>query len=98
MAKTTQSYQLDGADSTFLFTPVEDASLGVNPLGTHPLGGLQSASEDTAKYRRFKPLVPIDHFEYQLRFESDGDDQAWQILATGANVLLSNNKPVKLTQ
>ena len=95
-AKSIQTYQLDGADQKFLFAPVSDASLGVNPLGTNPLGGLTSAAEDLPKYRRFKPLVPSDYFEYQVRFESDGTDLAWQLLAHGANSKLSENSPVLL--
>lgn len=96
-AKGTQTYEINGADQEYLFTPVADASLGVNSLGTNPLGGQLEAGEDTPKYRRFKPLVPTDHFEYQLRLEADDIDLAFQVLATGANVLKSNNLPTKLT-
>ena len=97
-AKGITTYEFDGSDSTFLYTPVLDASLGVNPLGTNPLGGLLEAGEDTPKYRRFRPIKLTDHFEYQVRLENDGDDQAFQILATGANVQLSNNLPVLITK
>jgi len=92
------SYDIDGSDEDFLFTPVADASLGVNPLGTNPLGGLLEAGEDTPKYRRFKPLSPNDYFEYQVRLESDGDDNAWQILSTGENTLLSSNIAQKINK
>ena len=97
-AKTIATYELDGSDETFLFTPVSDASLGVNPLGTNPLGGLLVAGEDTSKYRRMKPAVPVDAFEWQFRFESDGDDQVWQILSHGVNVQLSPNVPASITK
>jgi len=97
-AKGITTYELDGSTQTFLFNPVADASLGVNPLGTNPLGGLTSSAEDLPKYRRFKPIVPTDNFEYQVRFESDGTDNAWQLLAHGANTRLSQNVPVKITQ
>ena len=92
-AKGIVNYELDGADQTFLFNPTVNASLGVNSLGTNPLGGLTSIASDLPKYRRFKPLVPKDFFEYQIRFESDGMDYAWQILANGANMTLSDNNP-----
>ena len=85
------TYELDGADQTFLFNPEASAALGVNPLGTNPLGGLTSASADLPKYRRFKPLVPKDTFEYQVRIESNGTDYSWQLLATGANLRISEN-------
>ena len=97
-AKTSVSYDLNGSEADFLFTPVADNSLGTNSLGTNPLGGLLEAGENTPKYRRFKPLIPVDYFEYQLRLESDGDDYAWQVLSTGANTQFSNNFPTKITK
>ena len=97
-AKSISSYILNGSDSEFLFTPISDASLGVNPLGTNPLGGLLEAGEDTAKYRRFKPLVPIDAFEWQVRFESEEPDAVFQILSFGANLQLSQNISAKLNK
>ena len=97
-SKGVTSYELDGSDGTFLFTPVSDASLGVNILGTNPLGGLLEAGEDTPKYRRFKPTVPVDFFEFQPRFESESDDGAFQILSFGANLQASGNSPTKLNR
>lgn len=92
------TYKIDGSDRDFLFSPVVDASLGVNPLGTNPLGGLLEAGEDTPKYRRFRPVKPTDHFEYQLRLEADNIDIAFQVLADGANILPSKNLPTKITK
>lgn len=97
-AKSIQTYELDGSDQTLLFTPVAGAALGVNPLGTNPLGGTLIAGENTPKYRRFKPIVPVDYFEYQLRIESDSVDDVWQVLATGSNTKLSKNYPVNITK
>lgn len=97
-AKQRVTYDLKGNDSQFLFTPTSDPSLGVQPLGTNPLGGRLEAGEDTPKYRRFKPIVSVDHFEYQVRLEADGEDQAFQILATGSNTKYSLNLPVKITK
>ncbi len=97
-SKGIVTYELDGADTTFLFIPESGASLGVNPLGTNPLGGVLSSGSDLSKYRRFKPLVPKDFFEYQVRIESNASSTAWQILSTGANVSLSNNSPTTITK
>lgn len=97
-SKGTTSYIIDGSKQEYLFTPVEDASLGVNSLGTNPLGGQLEAGEDTPKYRRFKTIKPTDHFEYQLRIEADDIDIAFQIMATGANIKKSSNLPTKLTK
>lgn len=97
-SKSVQTYQLIGYNEDFLFIPTADASVGVNSLGTNPLGGLTSADESTPKYRRFKPIIPIDHFEYQVRFESEEADAAFQILCSGANIELSNNIPVGISK
>lgn len=90
-AKRIQSYILDGADSEFLFTPNLSAALGVNPLGTNPLGGQLEAGETTPKMRRKKPVVPTDHFEFQPRFECEEPDNVFQLVAHGANLQLSGN-------
>lgn len=95
-AKGITTYQLDGSQSDFLFIPSIDASLGVNPLGTNPLGATLQSGENTPKYRRFKPIKSTDHFEYQVRFEADGDDQAFQLLASGGNIKISKNSPAKI--
>lgn len=97
-AKGITTYELDGSQREFLFTPNNSASLGVNPLGTNPLGGQLEAGELTPKYRRFKPIVPKDCFEFQARFECDASDFAFQILAFGANIMLSKNLPVNITK
>jgi len=73
-AKAISTYELDGADQEFLFTPSLSAALGVNSLGTNPLGGQLEAGENTPKYRRIKPLSPIDCFEWQERYECETYD------------------------
>ena len=57
---------------------------------------LISEDENIAKYRRFKPLVLKDFFEYQVRIESEGTDYAWQILSVGSNSTLSQNNPTTI--
>ncbi|MEK7578672.1 MAG: hypothetical protein AAB456_03080 [Patescibacteria group bacterium] len=95
-ANGTVIYELDGSDQTFLYNPEESAALGTNPLGTNPLGGLTNTSINLPKYRRFKPIVPKDHFEFQIRIESNDVDQAWQLLTTGANLQMSPNLPSRI--
>jgi hypothetical protein len=97
-SKGITTYEMDGADATFLFVPDESAALGVNPLGTNPLGGLTYSDSNLPKYRRFKPLVPKDFFEYQVRIESNASSTAWQILSIGANMTLSSNNPTIITK
>lgn len=97
-SKTIQEYEFKGSQTTFLFTPSVGASLGVNSLGTSSLGGSPSIPEDFLKYRRFKPTVPVDFFEMQVRYECDNLDGQFQLLTHGANAQVSSNSPTKLIQ
>lgn len=97
-AKQITEYDLVGSNTAFLFTPNNSAALGVNPLGTNPLGGQLQVAEQSPKYRRFKPIVPADFFEYAPHFESDSDDGAFQIVAFGENLRQSGNIASKLNQ
>jgi hypothetical protein len=97
-SKQIIEYVLDGSDITFLFTPNVSAALGVNSLGTNPLGGSLVAGEETPKYRRFKPCPPVDFFEYQVRFESEDEAAVFQLLSHGSNMIVSENLPSKITK
>lgn len=96
-AKTSKTYSLLGSDTAFLFTPNPNASLGVNSLGTNPLGAPLVSVGDFIKYRRFKKLTPVDFFEMQTRYECDVLDTQFQILCHGPNAVLSKNAPAKIT-
>lgn len=97
-AKGIQTWELDGADQTFQFTPSASAALGVNSLGTNPLGGQLEEGESTPKHRRFKKLALKDYFEYGFRLESEVDDAVFQLLSHGANVSVSDSKPSLITK
>lgn len=96
-SKAMRTFQYKGTDSAFIFTPDPAASLGVNSLGTSPLGGSLSEIEDFLKYRRFKKVTAPDFFEIQVRYEADELDAQFQLLAHGPNVIISKNAPAKLT-
>jgi len=95
-SKSITSWILDGSAAVYLFTPNVAASLGVNSLGTNPLGGALEAGELTPKYRRFKKVALEDFFEYQIRFESEDPDAVFQILSRGSDIKASENLPIKL--
>lgn len=95
-SKNIQNYQLKGTDTDFLFVPNPAASLGVNSLGTAPLGMAPGSVDDYVKYRRFKKIKPQDFFEMQTRFECDEIDARFQILCHGPTAVISKNAPVKL--
>ncbi len=97
-AKTSRTYSFQGTEVDFLFVPNPSASLGVNSLGTSPLGAPLESISNFIKYRRFKKVVPEpSFFEMQSRFECDDLDAQFQILCQGPNVGLSNISPSKLT-
>lgn len=96
-AKSIQVYEIDGSDERFLFTPNPSASLGVNSLGTAPLGVAPGAVDDLVKYRRFKQLKSKDFFEMQTRFECDEIDSRFQILCHGPDAVVSKNAPQRIT-
>lgn len=97
-SKSTQSFIFKGTDTDHLFVPSANASLGVTSLGTSPLGATLITPETFLKYRRHKPTVPVDFFEFQTRFECDELDAQFQILCHGPNVKLSTNAPAKITK
>jgi len=96
-AKSIKTYEFKGTETEFLFVPNPDASLGVNSLGTSPLGAAMSEIESFLKYRRFKKTVPLSFFEFQPRFEADEVDTQFQILCHGSNAGVSKVGPVKIT-
>jgi hypothetical protein len=95
-ARQIQAFNYLGTETEFLFTPNPSASLGVNALGTSPLGATLSEPSAYLKYRRFKTVVPTDYFEYQVRYEMDVIDGRFQILAHGSSPMISANAPAKL--
>lgn len=96
-AKKILSYFYRGSESTFLFRPNPMASLGVNSLGTSPLGAPGAVNQDFLKYRRFKKIVAADFFEMQTRYEADELDAQFKILCHGPDVQPSRNAPALIT-
>lgn len=95
-AKAMRSYDLRGDQTNFLFIPVVNASLGVNSLATSPLGASPTEPINFNKYKRFKKVTALDHFEYQIGFECSETDAQFQILCHGANSRISTIAPVKI--
>lgn len=95
-AKDIKTFTYKGTDSQHLYTPNPNASLGVNSLGTSPLGGSLSEPENFLKYRRFKPITAQDFFEIQVRYEMETLDGQFQLLCHGPNVKPSQNSPNKI--
>lgn len=97
-AKSMKAYTYKGTDTNHIFDPNPSASLGVNALGTSPLGGYINEISNFKKYRRIKPVTPVDYHEFQVRYEMETFDGRFQLVSHGANAIFSTNAPSKITQ
>jgi hypothetical protein len=89
---------MNGAEGDFLFTPALNASLGAHSLGTVPLARDLTDPPTFLKYRRLKPVQPVDYFEFQSEYRADILDSQFQIAAHGPNAQLAQNSPVRYTK
>lgn len=97
-ATTVQEFAIDGADDDLLFIPVADNSLGLNSLGTEPIGGLTQAPNDLNKIRHIAPTTPIDFFEIQVIYESSDEDAQFQVLSHGPAIRFAKSHPTYLSK
>ena len=97
-AKGMNEFTYRGTDTDHIFDPNPSASLGVNALGTSPLGGYINEISNFKKYRRIKPVTPKDIFEFQVRYEMETLDGRFQLVAHGGNVQPSTSAPQKIIQ
>jgi hypothetical protein len=88
---------INGSNDDILFASSGDWSLGVNPLGTEPLGG-GSGDEDELppKFRQISTFSPDDYYEAQFQYSTNDVDQRWEILAFGANARNSTAEPTEI--
>jgi hypothetical protein len=96
-AKTTKTYEMEGSELTYIVTPQAGAALGVNSLGTNPFGATTTEPIEMPKYRRIRPITPVDFFEFQSQYECAELDSKFQLLAHGPNMVISKNDPAKIT-
>jgi len=84
---TSGSAMIKGTDS-IVCAPSSLASLGKVSLGKNPLGGdINLFSEALPpKFRVVKTFAPVDFYEVQAGFGSEGKDMQWEILAFGFKV------------
>ncbi len=97
-AKGIREYTYSGTDIEHIFDPNPSAALGVNALGTSPLGSYINEISNFKKYRRFKPVIAEDVYEYQIRYEMDTLDGRFQLVSHGANAMISKNASAKITR
>lgn len=83
---------IDGTNLDILEQTVEETSLGQQPLGTHPIGGVVQEPTELSRFRVIFEMPKEDFHELQEVYESDGVDKSWEIIASGGNTKISPNK------
>ena len=73
-----------------IINDVLETALGDSPLGQDELGGGGGGSI-LNKFRVIHEMPPINYYEIQPRYSSNGTDQSWEVLAFGGNIGLANN-------
>lgn len=86
---SVQEFDIAGDDTNILFSPTIDTSLGKSPLGSEPIGSSIVAPNDLQKFRKIHSSVRQDYYEIQAIYKSNDEDQRWELLAQGPNVVLA---------
>ncbi len=85
-------FTINGTNPDILLESLEATSLGQQPLGTQPLGGSVQTPPELGRFRVIFEMPKEDYNELQEIYESDGVDQAWEIIAGGGAVKFSNRR------
>lgn len=81
--------EMDAQNSKHIFGSSSDAGLGLVPLGSNPLGGSSVSITNFRKFRIIHELNKIDHYEYEISYETNTSDYAWSIVSHGPNLTVS---------
>jgi hypothetical protein len=88
-----KEFIIDGSDSLITFGASGTAALGVNPLGTSPVGSSLQDVVNFKKARIIHTTDALDFFERANSFETNSDAGRFSILAYAENVQMSENEP-----
>lgn len=92
------SQTIGGSDDNITEETILMASLGQQPLATLPLGGSYETPPEAKKFRVIFEIPKESFHEIQPRFNTDGADKYWSILAHGPNVKLSTGRNTVIRQ
>lgn len=88
-AETVKEFDIAGDDDAIVFSGTGDPSLGKEQLGGQPLGSFNEDIPDVSKFRVIHTMEAEDFYEIQVQYESNEQDQQWQLLAIGPNAKVS---------
>lgn len=88
---TTQTFTLDGSDKTVVCIPSDESSFGKVSFGKEKIGGDKSSSLTglSPKFRVIKTSSRVPFYENQFSFSIFGKDQSFELIAFGANVMIT---------
>lgn len=87
---------VDGSDSGLLFGQIDYNSLGINSLGTQPLGGNLDASQVISKFRVIFEIPRTDFTEMQEVYQTNEVDKYWSIISRGVNAQMSRRQNIDI--
>lgn len=92
------SYSIDGTSDRLVCLGTDDRSLGKQRLGSFSLARLQDSTFDRLppKFKSKKEIARYDFQEYQFGVGTNNEDQRWELLAFGPNILPSKNDTVDI--
>jgi hypothetical protein len=94
---SVRSYEISGSTNPdLLFSPVDDVSLGKNPLGSEPLGSTVTEPEELSKFRVINAFRKEDFYEVNYMYSSNDVDYQWKLLAAGGNARMSTAQSVSI--
>ena len=95
-ATDVREFELDGADESITFAPVDAAGIGKDKLGNAPLGSTLADIDDLVKLRSIDTTSAVNFFERQRVFEAEGKGIRFEILAFMENATMADNEPVHI--
>jgi len=87
---------IEGADTSLMFSPAYDSSLGKESLGASPLGSISEEVAELNKYRCIHEIKGTPFFENQIQFSCSGLNSQFEVLAHGPNAVMSTTLPTSI--
>lgn len=87
---------INGSDTDILEETLINASLGQQPLGQAPLGGVLEAPEDASAFQVIFEIAREDFRKIQPVFQTESLDAYWAILAHGPKAELSRRQAITI--